>query len=81
MGKRADVFRGTCVGSLCLLAGRDSVGCICVCVHPHMHASRQLWAELDPEVVLQDSHDLTRGCRQGFSPSLGQPPFPGQSFR
>ena len=30
--KRADLFRGTCVGSLCLLACRDSVGCICVCV-------------------------------------------------
>ena len=26
------VLRGTCVGSLCLLVCRDSVGCICVCV-------------------------------------------------
>lgn len=32
MDKRADVFKGTCVGSLCLLVCRGSVGCICVCV-------------------------------------------------
>ena len=41
------VFRGTCVGSLCLLVCRDSVGCICVCVcvyvrvpaHAHVQAA------------------------------------------
>ena len=63
------VLRGTCVGSLCLLVCRDSVGCICVCVCvcvcvcicacPHMHTCRQLWTELDPEAVFQDSQDLT----------------------
>lgn len=44
--KRADVFKGTCVGSLCLLVCRGSVGCICVCVcvccvpaHAHVQAA------------------------------------------
>ena len=34
---------------------------LCVCAHacPYMHTCRQLWTELDPEAVFQDSQDLT----------------------
>ena len=58
-------------------AGMQGQCGVYLCVCPHMHMCRQLWAELDPEVVFQDSHDLTYWLQAVLVTQPGSASLPG----